>query len=219
MFNFSTLITLIVAVIVAYLPLYFNFKNDIDDFTETSFESEKNKNKIDNRKKKIKSLNIIYLILILAFIILYKIPSIIETFKSIDLTNIGNFFTGLLPFKKGFFENSNFKFSYITELILSIIIEIGLLCFIDAIFIPLEFYEYIIETICLIIVAYCLIWTSTYISTILSSSIISYFEAFSIIINIVIYIIIALIIFFIIFIIFSILLLANKSYLNKDDEQ
>lgn len=216
MFNFSTLITIIVAVIAIYLPLYFNFKKDIDDLTETSYESKKNKNKIISRKKRLNSLKIITLILILVFIILYKLPSILDVFASINLTNLWNFFTSLFPFKKDFFLNSNFKFSYITGIVLSVIIEVGLFCFIHFAILPIKFYEYIFEVILLIIVPYCLIWINKSISSLLKSSIINNFEILSIVINITSYIVIALIILIITFIIFYI---TSLFYINDIKSQ
>lgn len=189
MLNFLGLIVLIIPVLGFYIPTYFSLKSKIDDYTETQTEIERNKNRIDKTRKRIKSLNIITIILILIILILYYLPLIIEIFNKITLSsNIENFLSKYLPFKNGFFADSNFKFSYITGIVLSIVSEIVLIYILflsdDVWYFNDSVWYYILSITILIIFPYFLIWINYFISLSLSLRITDYFELLSIAINI-----------------------------------
>ena len=198
MFNFSTFISLFVAIIAIYIPLYFTFKKELDDL-ETNENS--NKEKITNREEKITALKIVCFILAIALIILYQFPAITMFFKNIDLQNLEDnlekIFYKILPFKEDFFSDPQFKFSFITGIILSIIIVIFVFCGLFAIIEPSKFYEFIIPIIISIILVIGLIWANNYISLFLVYCIKHYFEFLSMVLNIISYAIIAVFIFII----------------------
>ena len=190
MLNFLGLIVLIIPVLGFYIPTYSSLKSKIDDYTETQIETEKNKNRIDKTRKRIKSLNIFTIILISIIIILYYLPLIIEIFDKIAFSsNIENFLSKFLPFNEEFFTDSKFKFSYITGIILSIISEAVLFYILFfSLNIINEVWYYIVSVAILILYPYCLIWVNNYISLQLSLRITDYFELSSIFINILAYI-------------------------------
>lgn len=200
MFDFSIFITLLVSVLIFYFTIFFNLKKEIDDLTNsTSQKSKENALKIHNRKRKLFLLNIITVVLFLLIIFLYSLPTLFDALNSIepiDFSYIANFFSKFLPFKKGFFSNANFKFSYITGIVLSIIvvciIGIWLQFFVIE---PDCFSEYAFEIILLIILSIGLIWINNYISAFLSYCIIHCFEFLSIILNIVAYVLIGIIVY------------------------
>ncbi len=198
MLDFPVFITLLVSLFVFYFTLYFNFKKEIDDLKfDTIQNSKAATQKINNRKKKIHFLNIITAFLVIVVILLYTYPFISDSFDDFDptiLSNITNFFSKILPFKKGFFTNVNFKFSFITGLVLSLIIELFIFGFSDEIIAPLFFFDYLLEIAILIISAISLIWANNYISIFLSYSIVHYFSFLSIVLNLLIYLIILIVI-------------------------
>lgn len=106
-------------------------------------------------------------------------------------------FKYILPFKKGFFSNGNFKFSYITETVLMVIIVlffIGIL-FLDACEV---LWNYIVSIIISIIIFVGLVWLNVFLSNTLCSCISNYFIIISLILNIVIYFIIGYLLSFLI---------------------
>ena len=188
MFDFPTFIALLVAIIAIYIPLYLTLKKEIGDL---EVNSKDNTTKIKNRKDKITTLNIICIIIVVVLVVLYQYPLIISIFTDISKSPIFNgiikFFCGLLPFKKDYFIDPHFKFSFITGVPLSIFIEILLGMLYENIFNPEKFSEYIPAVITLIISAIGLIWANNYISQFLVYYIAHYFELLSIILNIIAY--------------------------------
>lgn len=189
MFDFPIFITIIVSLFVFYFTLYFNFKKEIDDLKFDIIQDSKIAQlKIHNRKNKIHFLNIITILLLIVVILLYIYPFLSDLFSNFDstlLSDITNFFFKIFPFKKGFFADANFKFSFITGLVLSIIIEFFIFILSDEI-VPFFFLEIII----LIISAISLIWMNNYISIFLSYCVVHCFPFLSIVLNLLIYFII-----------------------------
>lgn len=187
MFNFSTFISLFVAILAIYIPLYFTFKKELEDL-KTNLQA--NNLKIQNREKKIETLTAICIFFIIILIVLYKFPEIVSIFKNIKLlkiSNIGKFFCKLVPFKKDFFKDSNFKFSFITGIILSIILEIIWYYFLDETIIPCDINEYVLIITILIVLGWGLLWANNFISLFLTYCIIHYVNLLTIILNILIY--------------------------------
>lgn len=191
MFDFSILISILFTICVFYFTLYITLKKEIGDLTSSSDKSSENYLKINNRKNKLKILNIITIILIISITILYIFPIIVTKFKELNLINsslrifsdIGDFLIKLVPFKKGVFSNFNFTFSYITETILSIIVII--------IFLFVNYVEnrtkYV--SLFLLISIYTFIWVNYFVSLFLSQCIIKSFILISIIFNLFVYIV------------------------------
>lgn len=201
MFDFSILISLLVSVIIFYFTLFFSLKRELDDLSNTIKKSDEIESKISIRRKSIKLLNILAIIFIIVILLLYNLPSIIISFSNIEpisFSEIGQFLLKLVPFKEGFFSDSNFKFSYITEIILSIIVT---LLTIFVFYILLDetkiniFIKFMIVVLLLIALMLGFLWLNNYISLFLTYCIIHYFAFLSIVLNIISYVIISLIIF------------------------
>lgn len=112
-----------------------------------------------------------------------------------DSPAIEDYLLKLTPFREGFFSDSNFKFSYITGTIFSIIIvNVCFLCLCMAI--PPS-HEKLITAIPAILF-YGLIWANNFISLLLTHCVIHCFALFAIVFNLVAYIIICFIVAFII---------------------
>lgn len=65
--------------------------------------------------------------MLLFLLVLYLLPQIINGVQNIRLVTLSDVRDGLgklLPFKKGYFDNDNFTFSFITESILAILVLI-----------------------------------------------------------------------------------------------
>lgn len=201
MFDFPILINLLIVIVIFYFTIYFNLKKEIDDYKNTSSMDNKNiKLKIGNRKNKLLLLNFITIILLSITIILYFLPSIVNIFnnnESIGFSNIGIVFSKLFPFRKGFFSDANFKFSFITGLILSLIVDFIVCVTCIYVFEPKRFAGYIPIVIILIILSLGLIWINNYISLFFTYCIIHCFELLSIILNILAYTLIVVLIFYI----------------------
>lgn len=218
MFNFGIFISLLCAIITFYFNLFLPFKKQVDeiqlDLTQelkyhsshsgTSSSEIINSTKrilslIDKRsliERKITTLNIITFILITIVCLLYFLPSLIILFNNIlnKITTIdfSSFFTKIVPFRKHFFSDFEFLFSYITGIILSII-----LCIIW--WIKLDDWlceNYILQGIITILLAYGLVWVNYYVSMLLIHYIKHYFILLSVPINILIYLVLCLIIYF-----------------------
>lgn len=195
MFDFSILISIIIAILIFYFTLYINLNKEIGDLSSASKNSRENYLKINNRKRKLKLLNIITLVLVVLIILLYFFPNIIIIFQNIDLTNLNpitfsdikDFMIKLIPFKKGFFSNKNFKLSYITESILSTILIIIFSKFLY--FIRLKKGAIIFFSI---ISAYIFIWINKFVSQFLVYCILHCFPFLSITFNLLVYTIIPL---------------------------
>lgn len=191
MFDFSILISALIAICIFYFTLYITLKKEIGDLTSSSNKPSENYLKINNRKNKLKILNIITIFLIFSVITLYLLPNIVTEFKEMNLTSfspitfsdIGNFLMKLVPFKKSYFSNFNFTFSYITEMLLSITVTIFL------------FKDFNVKSnLILIISIFALIWINNFISLFLSQCIVKCFVFISIIFNLFLYIVVPFII-------------------------
>lgn len=108
-----------------------------------------------------------------------------------DSPAIEGYLLKLTPFREGFFSDSNFKFSYITGTIFSIIIIN--LCFLSLCFVIPPNHEKLMTAIPAILF-YGLIWANNFISLFLTHCVIHCFALFAIVFNLVAYIIIFLII-------------------------
>lgn len=199
MFDFPILITLIISISIFYFSLYIPIKKELDDLASagTDKNSKENRIKRNNRKKNLFLLNIITISLYCTIILLYFAPLIIKKLsglKPLNLSDVINFILEYLPFKKGFFDNANFQFSYITGIILSIIVIIVFWIVTYKIEEPDDFSDICIIIIYSLLIAYGLIWLNYFASNILANSIIKYFQFFSIILNIILYLIVAIII-------------------------
>lgn len=215
MFDFPDFITILVTWFVFYFTLSFNYKKEIDDLKSESVQNTKTAQlKIYNRKKKMRFLNIITVSLVIVVTLLYLYP-FLDNFDLTILSKITNFFSKILPFKKGFFTNANFKFSFITGLVLSIMIELVIFLFSNDIITPLFFFDYLLEIAILMISAISLIWADNYISIFLSYCVVHCFPFLSIVLNLLIY----LIILSVIIIIYSIISShQSKSGLTKESK-
>lgn len=188
MFEFGTLISILITLILGYISLHFTFRHQLDEI--------KFNNKNDNESKyeiikQIKFVNFFFPILIIIVIFLYFLPDIKIIYTQTDF----EFVTKIFPFKIGFFDNKNFKFSYITGLILSIIVIILLIIVAILVWWDDIKNKIIASTIIIfitLITSYGLIWTNYYISTFFDYCITHYFELFSIVLNILSYAIIFL---------------------------
>lgn len=197
MISFPVLLTLFIPVLILYLDIYINFKKEIDDIKIKGKLSSEDTKRIRNRKNKLIFLSIITITILLIMIALYKLPP--KFFNNIKPLAISDLF----PFKEGFFQNENFAFSYITELILVIItLIIWVVVLIDS-YDPyfIKSKDYILVCIYTLLFVYVTIWINYYISNFLVDCIIRSFAFLSIIFNVISYIVIDLISFFIIYII------------------
>lgn len=194
MFNSPTLIGFLLTVIIAYVSLYFNCKKEIKDLMLN--ENEENKKKITNREGIIKSLKITSISIIAIILFLYYCPSVIsffETFTSnknvFAVEYIKEMIMKILPFSDDFFANSKFQFSFITGIILSIIVFfLFSVCVSD--------FKFVIKTILKILLIWLLIWANYFISSFLVFCIVNWFELISIFLNLIAYVIVSLILFF-----------------------
>ncbi len=206
MFDFSILITVLIAILIFYFTLYITLKKEIGDLSSSQAKSSENQSKIDNRKSKLKFLNIITIALVIIVVLLYLFPYIVTMLKKFDLTDfhpitfsdIGNFLTKLVPFKKGFFSDFNFTFSYITEIVAGIISYV--------LFLWLLISQEDLECNALLIILslisfYMLIWVNNYVSLFLTHCIIHSFIFLSIVFNLCLYIVIFIILCLIYFLI------------------
>lgn len=194
MISFSVLLALLIPLLIFYLDIFIHFKKEIDDIKAKEILSTEDTKRIRNRKDKLMFLSIITVISILVIIVLYILP--VELLNNIKPINIFDLF----PFKKGFFKNSNFKISYITELIissLSIIIWFVLIKIGREVSFGNDKNKNIFVILHALLFLYASIWLNYYISNFLVASIIQSFVLLSIIFNIVIYIIIDIIAIFI----------------------
>lgn len=188
MINFSTFITLLVAIMAIYIPLYFTLKKELEDL---KINPEDNESKIINRKKKLTAINILCLTLAVIIILLYQLPTISSIIQSMEPSKfpeiIGNFFSNILPFKLGVLRHPNYRFSYITGIILSILVEYIVFQFYKDISKSKSFIRILILIVGLIIFTWGMIWCNHFISLLLAYSILHCFEFLSIIFNIISY--------------------------------
>lgn len=191
MFNFSVLISLLIAILSFYLPTFINLKKEIDDLFNTQKTPAENYIKIRNRKKKIRTLNLITLTIVLIVFICYFSSNILNLLNMINLnyyiitlSDIGNFFLKLVPFRKGFFSNSYFMFSYITELILSLVL--GFFSFLFLLQIKHE-PNTCSKILIIFVLEFILLWVNKFISSFFVYCIIHYFYILSLILNLLIY--------------------------------
>lgn len=196
LFDFQTLITLLVTIVMGYLTIFLNLKKELDDYKIESQQSNDVKNKIFIRKSNIKYLNIFTIILLSIIFILYMFPSIINALNGIQISSLdqNSYFNKLFPFKKGFFENKNFKHSFLTGIIFSVFIQFGIL----GILIDTNM-KYALKISFFILFAWGQIWANNFISLFLVNSISNYFWLLSIVFNFVLYIAIFYVGFFIIY--------------------
>ena len=190
MFSFSVFITLLISILSFYFTLYFTLKKEITDLSSTSEKSKEIYLKIENRKRIKKLIRNTTISLIISIIILYRLPFIVTMLndnKLINFSGIGDFFLKFLPFKEGFFSNSNFKFSFITGIILATTVEFILYILISVTTSSTSIPKSILKKLILIAFAFALIWLNNYASLFWTYCIIHYFELLSIILNIILY--------------------------------
>lgn len=200
MIDFSALISLLITILIFYFTLLFSLNKEIVDLFNNSENTKENLAKINIRRNILKTLKTITVILIVLLLLLYFLPphnTISTNTKPISLYNIRLCFQKILPFKKGFFSNPHFKFSYITGIILSIFVE--LVCYggLESIIMPKFVSEHLLILGILTILGLALVWISNYISLFLTYCISHCFEFLSIILNIIFFIFISSIIYFI----------------------
>lgn len=196
MFNFTVFLTLFIPVITCYFPLCITLKIEIDDINNKANKSPEDELKLINRKHKLIFSTVVTIIITIIIFLLYKLP-----IKSLDFTPVNNFFTKIFPFKKGYLINKNFRFSFITGIVLSSLSEIAIIFWLYNKIFPYFISDYILLFSLTIVTSYCYIWINDCISTQLSYRIVHYFELLSCIINIVAYILIAFITWFTLYII------------------
>ncbi len=184
MFDFSILVTALIAIIIFFFTLYINLKTEIEDLSDSLIINDEKHLKIVNRKRKLQFLIFITIFLVIFIILLYALPDIITIFKKIDLINliqitfcdVGNFLLRFVPFEKGFFSNSNFTCSYITETILVCVVIVIIREYLEIIFIPTFVFIFI--------------WINYFVSLFLTNCIINNFIFLSIVFNLFFYIVI-----------------------------
>lgn len=191
MFNLPTLITFGVTIFSIYFPTYLTYKVQIKDLMLN--DNEENKQKINLRKKSIKTLKKTTITLIITILFLYFIPSIISLFTSNEigflLKNIVETIMKILTFRDNHFSNIDFQFSFIIGTILYFIIFIFFSIFISD-------FRFIAKLILKLLLIWCLIWANFFISSFLVLYIENYFNLISLCLNLVAY---ALISFFLLY--------------------
>lgn len=195
MFDFSILITLIITILVSYLTMYMTIKKEIYDLSILS--DEENNRKIKIRKKILNFINTVFILLVCVILLLFALPEDDSDSIAYIFSNIGHFLLKYLPFKNELFDNYNFRFSYITQMILSIIITLVIFCLLY------EEINMISRILSSIFTIWCLIWLNIFISSFLIKHIAFFFPLLSIIFNILIYILILLIIIMVWFLIIA----------------
>lgn len=186
MFGFETFITLMFMVVLAYLPLFLSLKKDLENCQD--IEDNLKEQKIRRYKRYFNILNISTIVFIAIILLLYFLPTI-SKMKVEELEIDFSVLLKIVPFKNGFFLNEKFKFSYITGLILSLLVMIFLIYF------SLE--ELIIKRwiaiLSYVLMVFGLIWLNYFFSNILAFHICKYYEFLSIVLNLLGYFVIGFI--------------------------
>lgn len=210
MFDFGIYVSILIAIIIGYLALSIPLRkerNDLDISIATSKTSkeEKQKKKI-NINKTIRLINISFALISVIITFLYFFNDIKNFFETVvfpmskSFTNaLCSFFLAfriIIPFKKGFFSDENFTFSYITETVFMAIAVLFLMVFIFKK--CHDLWNYFITIIISISICIGLIWLNVFLSNFLCSSISRHFILIALILNIVAYFIIGLIIYLIV---------------------
>lgn len=125
MYDFSTLISLLIGIAGIYIPLYFNLKKELNDLKVDKIH---NSLKIKNRINLMKKIKLMFVLMVITVIICFKSPFHYEV-----LSNINNFFI-----------STTYKISFILGFILTVIIEFFLFLYISEEIQPRRIYGYII---------------------------------------------------------------------------
>lgn len=181
MFDVQLLITLLIAILGIYVPIFINLKKEINDLRLATKQYEHNP-KLEYREKLLNITTIFIIILIVIVLFFSFLPL---------LKNIISFITKILPFKSGFFENKDFTFSFITGIILSLFVVFVIELIIYFAYIPIEVLEYVLHILMFIVAffisSFILLWFNYFISTLLSTYLTQNFELISLFINLYIY--------------------------------
>lgn len=170
MFDFGVLISIITEVLISYLSIFLQYR------------------KLD-KKKKMKIANITVISILIIIIFLYNLD--LPTFSKITIYDFYKF----LPFKEGYFNNPNFKFSFAIGMCFSLLL---ITCVsIWSFSVSNSIKETLISLLLLFIIIVGLIWMNDCVSSVLVYCIIHYFELFSIIFNVLVNIILFPILIFI----------------------
>lgn len=185
MYEFGTLIQIILTIISIYVAIYFSLKKNS---THKSFCMKE------------KKLNIITFFTIYVFIFIYLIPYVIKLITLLEDI---------------FLTNSNFMFSYITEFILSIIAFCCFFYFLISEFYDDIFSEKHNLIIVILITFLCeigLLWINYYLSLFISQNVMHNFIISSILTNAIIYFVISIPILFLIFPCLTLLDIINDGF-------
>lgn len=128
MYDFSTLISLLIGITGIFIPLYFTLKKELDDLNVDKIH---NSFKIENRIKLIKRIKLMFVLMVITVIIFFRFPFYYEV-----LSNINNFI-----------NSTAFRISFICGSILIVIIEFFLFWEISEEIIPHRIYGYILNAI------------------------------------------------------------------------
>ncbi len=209
MFDFGIYVSGLIAIIVGYLALSIPLRKerndlDISNATSKSSKEEKQKKK-KNINKTIRLVNISFALISIIITFLYFFNDIKNFFVTVVFPMSKSFinalcsfflaFRNIIPFKKGFFSDGNFTFSYITETVLMAIIILYLILYLlDK---CSDLWNYFITIIISISICIGLIWLNVFLSNFLCSSISKNFIFIALPINIVAYLIISSLIYLI----------------------
>lgn len=192
MYDFGILITLVITITIFYLSTFIQLRKSIKEYEIDAKNDPSAKSKIAENKKLLNLTNILFAVLLSLSIFLYVLPRIfdvssLKTFTIADLK--------IFPFKDGFFDNHNFKFSYITGISLSVLIIFTLLVVLfDA---PKSIFQTVLGVIYICGTFIGLTWANYYISNQLVYCIVHWFELFSLVSNIIVYIILFVVLYMI----------------------
>lgn len=188
MITIQDLINSYITILITYIPIYLNLNRELRDIDITSLKNKEDELKYKNRKNELKSVNILYAILLFFILILHILPLETGIYK-------------LLPFKNGYLSDPNFKFSFITGIILAILLFIIFVSCMITIMKDMSLFVNIINiAVFAIVLGFFLIWADNYITLFLTYSIKHNFKFLSIVFNILAYFLLLLISFLIIYI-------------------
>lgn len=184
MFDSGVLVTLLFTIIIFYFTTYLDFAKEIDDLSE-SMDPNARKMKI-NRKDKIRKLNTYTVVMALIAVMLYLCKYV--SIDGFPVKRTENFFLKIQPFTKVFMGSFNLKFSFITGIILTLILEILWGIFLNKMITPVYLAEYIFIYVCILVMAFGLVWGDYYLSLFLNQCILHYFPLLSVPVNLFFYI-------------------------------
>lgn len=220
MLSFAEWAGLIISILIFYFTWSFTLKKESVDIFNSMENNNERKAKINIRKTLIKSLKLITINLIVFLTILFCFPYILpyimnipfDDFNIIIDTNLWNFLYKFMPFEKELFSNSNFTFSFITGIVLSIIIETMHLVVLHL----FKEVKFIFKFIIFSLVTYGLIWADRWISFFLVEHIKIFFVLLSLVINIIIYFVIGIIVYFVVVFVLAMLSINVPIDTDKD---